>query len=317
MLNVIGRRMRATPRARLTITGTNADVGDEKGALALSRQRAETIRKYFTDVWGIDSKRLTVKARNLPADPSVVDNPEGQEENRRVELASDDPSITEPIRREEIVYNASLAALDFIPTVSAPNGIDRWSIDARQGNRVLFSAADRGATIPASWRWDLKGDQFGRQNAPLHVTFTVHDATAQEKTVTRDLAINTLTIEQKRQEKIGDVLVNRTKLILFDFDKANISKRNRDIINEVSKSVTSNSKVTILGYTDRIGTPEYNLSLSQQRAESARAAFGKTLDNVRVETKGLGSSQLLFPNDTPEGRFFCRMVVVIIESPAK
>jgi len=59
------------------------------------------------------------------------------------------------------------------------------------------------------------------------------------------------------------------------------------------------------------------VKLSQQRADAVRAAFGKTLDNVNVTTRGVGSTQLLFPNDTPEGRFYCRMVQVIIETPVE
>ena len=73
----------------------------------------------------------------------------------------------------------------------------------------------------------------------------------------------------------------------------------------------------IVGFTDILGEEEYNRKLSEQRAEAVRAAFGSALDNIEVTTRGLGSSQLLFSNDTPEGRFYCRMVQVYIETPAE
>ncbi|MDH7515223.1 MAG: OmpA family protein, partial [Bacteroidota bacterium] len=314
MLNIIGRRLRDNPRAKITLTGTNADYGVERGATALSRQRAETIKSYFTDVWNIDSRRITVRARNLPQDPSVVELPEGQEENRRVEITSDDPSIIAPIPRDEIEYEASLAGIEIIPAVDAPNGIDRWSLNVVQAGKSLFSR-EQGGPVPSSFSWTFEGDAFKRESAPVSVSLYVRDRIGQERTAQKQVVVNTFTLERKRQERIGDVLVNRSRLILFDFNKATISPRNKAIITEVSKSITPTSRVKIYGYTDRLGDAEYNVRLSQQRADAVRAEFGARLTNIPVESVGLGSSQLLFPNDTPEGRIFCRMVVVIIETP--
>ncbi|MBN1449295.1 MAG: OmpA family protein, partial [Bacteroidetes bacterium] len=315
MLNVIGRRLKDTPTARITLTGTNADVGDEKGATALSRRRAETVKTYFTDVWGIESRRIDVKARNLPVDPSAVDDERGQEENRRVEITSNNESIIGPIRRDELEYNASLAGLVFEPKLQAPNGIERWSLAVKQGEQVLFSKESTGTPPDPVYSWDFSGDVFARTNDPLQVTLFVRDRKKQEANARKTVAMNTLTLERKREERIGDVRINRSKLILFDFDKATVSARNRSIIEEVSESITPNSRVSIVGYTDAMGDAEYNVRLSQQRAEAVRRAFGNTLNNVAVTTQGVGSTQLLFSNDTPAGRFYCRMVQVIIETP--
>jgi hypothetical protein len=37
--------------------------------------------------------------------------------------------------------------------------------------------------------------------------------------------------------------------------------------------------------------------------------------NIRHE--GVGESTLLYPNDSPEGRFYCRTVQVLIETPRR
>ncbi|MCZ7557867.1 MAG: OmpA family protein [Bacteroidia bacterium] len=317
MLNVIGRRMLERPNAKITLTGTNSGAGAERNNTTLSKQRAETVRDYFVNTWGIESRRITVRSRNLPVDPSAVDDPRGQEENRRVEITSATEEIIAPIRRDEIAYSTSLDALLLKPSVDAPNGVERWLLQVSQGPRSLFSQSGTGSAPAASYRWDFEGEALVRSGEALKVELLVRDRRAQEEDVPVNIALNTLTLERKQEERIGDVRVNRIKLILFDYDKATVSKRNLDIIDEVTESITPTSRVAINGYTDALGDAEYNMGLSQQRAEAVKASFGAKLANVEVTTKGLGSTPLLFPNDTPEGRFYCRMVQVIIETPVQ
>jgi outer membrane protein OmpA-like peptidoglycan-associated protein len=269
------------------------------------------------NVWGIHARRITVRSRNLPVDPSAVDDPRGQEENRRVEITSTTDDIIAPIQRDEIAYNASLNALLLKPDVDAPNGVERWLLQATQGPRVMFNQSGSGNPPAPSYQWDIDGDTFRSDNQPLKFELLVRDRRAQEERVQLEIAMNTLTLERKREERIGDIRVSRIKLILFDFDKSTVSRRNMAVIDDVSESITPTSRVSIIGYTDAVGDSEYNLRLSQQRADAVRAAFGATLSNVAVSSKGVGSTQLLFPNDTPEGRFYCRMVQVIVETPVE
>jgi flagellar motor protein MotB len=102
LLNIVGARLKQLPQARLTITGCVSNVGEEQGNLALARRRAEAVRDYLVRVWGIDSSRLVLRARLLPAAPSNPATPEGQEENRRVELSSATWELLAPVRLAEI-----------------------------------------------------------------------------------------------------------------------------------------------------------------------------------------------------------------------
>ena len=65
-----------------------------------------------------------------------------------------------------------------------------------------------------------------------------------------------------------------------------------------------------MGYTDRTGNLEYNQKLAEQRGVSAQKSLGR--DNAKVT--GLGSSKLLYNNDFPEGRFYCRTVNIIVKT---
>ncbi|HEX5316550.1 MAG TPA: hypothetical protein VFX22_07865, partial [Candidatus Kapabacteria bacterium] len=76
--------------------------GREGGALAetLARNRAETIRDYLASVWGIPNDRLRTTTSVSPHNPSSTEYAEGFEENRRVELSSNDDRILAPIVHE-------------------------------------------------------------------------------------------------------------------------------------------------------------------------------------------------------------------------
>lgn len=97
ILNVIGARLVAYPKAILTITGCNSNTGEEKGNLKLSQGRAIRVQEYLTSVWKISPNRLTVKAKNLPMKASAGVAEASQAENRRVELTSTEAGILKPV----------------------------------------------------------------------------------------------------------------------------------------------------------------------------------------------------------------------------
>ena len=69
--------------------------------------------------------------------------------------------------------------------------------------------------------------------------------------------------------------------------------------------------MTITGYTDRIGKDDYNLRLSQRRADQT----AKELESTEASVTGLGETIELHNNDLPEGRFYSRTVTIIVETP--
>lgn len=62
-------------------------------------------------------------------------------------------------------------------------------------------------------------------------------------------------------------------------------------------------QIEIGGHTDSQGSEEFNRKLSQQRAESVRAALvGLGIDQAAVTAKGFGEAEPIASNDTSEGR---------------
>ena len=93
--------------------------------------------------------------------------------------------------------------------------------------------------------------------------------------------------------------------ILFDFDKANINPVSFPILDEVVEYLKDNPdvKMEIQGHTDGKGTAEYNIRLSEKRADSVKKYLvEKGISADRLETKGFGLSKPIVPNDTDENR---------------
>jgi len=82
---------------------------------------------------------------------------------------------------------------------------------------------------------------------------------------------------------------------LFAFDSADLQPS--EILAKLATLLKRNPKATftIEGYTDSIGTDEYNLDLSQRRAEAVKQYLVQTLaiDPNRIKTRGYGASKFI------------------------
>jgi outer membrane protein OmpA-like peptidoglycan-associated protein len=66
---------------------------------------------------------------------------------------------------------------------------------------------------------------------------------------------------------------------------------------------TPNATILIEGHTDNTGSPAQNNLLSQQRAISiAKYLIEKGITAMRIQTKGLGSTQPIADNTNEAGR---------------
>lgn len=65
----------------------------------------------------------------------------------------------------------------------------------------------------------------------------------------------------------------RTYLVFFDWDRADLSQRARDIIGEAVRNSTRipHTRIEVTGHADNTGTPAYNQQLSLRRAQAVTA----------------------------------------------
>jgi outer membrane protein OmpA-like peptidoglycan-associated protein len=91
----------------------------------------------------------------------------------------------------------------------------------------------------------------------------------------------------------------------FDFDKSNIRKDARPVLDEAVNVLQHEGEVTVIaeGHTDSKGTDEYNLKLSRRRAQAVRDYLvSHGIAASRIRTEGFGESKPVASNDTEDGR---------------
>ncbi len=314
MLNIVGKRMREHPTATLTLSGCNSNESSEKNNLALSQKRAETVKNYLVNTWGIAASRIELKSRNLPANPSNINKEEGIAENRRVELASNDPFIIAPLVTRDTTRISTPPIVRFRSEVDAQAGVGAYSISATQDNRLIQSLNGKG-DVPEHLDWNLEDNSttMPRKETPLNYVLRVTDREGQEFTTqAQQIPVEQITIEKKRRERMGDKEIDRYTLMSFGFSQAEVEADNQRYIESIRKELSPDASVRIVGSTDTMGDEDFNLNLSQQRAKSV----ANVLKAPHAEVRGVGEVSM-FDNSLPEGRFYNRTVRLTIETPVQ
>lgn len=97
---------------------------------------------------------------------------------------------------------------------------------------------------------------------------------------------------------VPTVSPTRNYLVFFDWDRADLSTRARQIVAEAAAATTRTqvTRIEVDGYTDRSGTPAYNQGLSIRRGQAVAAELVR--DGVRqsdISVVGHGETNPLIP----------------------
>lgn len=117
-------------------------------------------------------------------------------------------------------------------------------------------------------------------------------------------------------ERVGEgIKITFDSGILFATDSYAIQPVGKTNIESLAKILNKYSDTNILieGDTDDQGTDEYNLKLSERRAQAvADYLKGQSVVGSRISTVGLGESNPVTPNETASGRQQNRRVEIAI-----
>jgi outer membrane protein OmpA-like peptidoglycan-associated protein len=127
------------------------------------------------------------------------------------------------------------------------------------------------------------------------------------------------TVNEGGNRKQGIVTLNAD--VLFAFDSAKLNARAGDLINQARAILTAKADpaqpVSVIGYTDSKGTPTYNRTLSQRRADAAAKALrAGDLGSIKLQVSGRGEADPVALNstgsgaDNPRGRALNRRVEI-------
>jgi len=103
--------------------------------------------------------------------------------------------------------------------------------------------------------------------------------------------------------------------VLFDFNKYTLRPGAREKLAKISGIILAHPglKLEVDGYTDSIGSDEYNLKLSDQRADAVRGYIvGQGLSAENIASKGFGKENPVASNDNAAGRQQNRRVELVV-----
>lgn len=112
--------------------------------------------------------------------------------------------------------------------------------------------------------------------------------------------------------ELRDDRIEIQQKVFFDSGKATIQQRSFGLLEQVTALLAENpqvKKVRIEGHTDDVGSDDFNLELSQDRAEAVRNFLVEQgISPERLEAQGFGSGQPLLPNTSNRNRTINRRV---------
>lgn len=305
-LAIIAARMAKFQSAKLTIGAITSNTKLDRGA-ELARARAEEVRSALEEL-GVEPNRMSLvldqafypltKASDTSQRRLALD------ENQRVEIHSTVPDILDPITlgtREISVTPRRLRIVDS----AAASGLRVVQRQLAVGERtVLLGNDDPLRDVPE----DVSIQPMIEHAHEDHIAVRVNarDSAGSEVSETRQIPIEQSLDSRWRNERSGDVVIERYGLVLFDFNEAKLSDHHRRIIEIIRSRITPETMVSVIGTTDLMGGDAYNRELSLRRARQIARALGIN----RVSVDGLGETSPVFPNALPEGRASNRTVIV-------
>lgn len=195
----------------------------------------------------------------------------------------------------------------------------RRSTAAAEGQLVLpdnlsnrkISSGDRAELLDARERLISVLDENGRTTAPeaaasAQVLYDCWVEQAEESLQRDDLKAcrDGFQTEISRVEAavaaaaVPAVIEPTAYLTFFDLNSAELSPQALEVVAQAADVAIANpdTLITVTGFTDTTGSPQYNLRLSERRAETvATAMVSRGVDPARIMTEGVGENNLLVP----------------------
>lgn len=198
---------------------------------------------------------------------------------------------------------------------------DQAKVEAERSEREAALSRQREAQAQAEAERARANEERAKANEGLarseaeSARLQAEQAKRERDQAQQRLFISLSEILETRREARG--LIVSLSDVLFDFNKATLKPGAREKLSKLAGILLAypgNYRMEIEGHTDSIGSEEYNLRLSQSRAESVRDYLAQAgLPSSRIiATRGMGKSQPVADNSTAAGRQVNRRVELII-----
>jgi outer membrane protein OmpA-like peptidoglycan-associated protein len=317
LLNIVGLRMKRLPQATLAIGGYRNGRETDR---SLAKRRAEAIRRYLVDAWGIAPRRLTTTGGGLPASPARENVAEGFEENARAHVVPSDPNVTGPVIRNHIKRVANPPSLVFYPRAEAEAPLRSWRLDVMLDTTIWRRFEGEGVP-PDSIVWDWRSNERELPSIPMRLGYelSLEDTTGQRASTPRlEIKVEYRSLKQKLEHRRNDTVIESYSLLLFNFDSPSVSPADQELLRAIGGTIHEPTAVVrITGFTDSLGLESHNRELAMRRAtETARILQELTPRGTTIIVDPNGGERERFPYGTPEGRSHNRTVIIEVRRPA-
>lgn len=314
VLNIIGERMKKFSQTTVVLRGT-ADPVTEGGDCALAQRRARAVKAYLVEQWRIAEERITIEQAAADCQPHSLTESlqdEGYSENRRVEILSPDGRVLEPLlcKRYSEVQDITPPVLELDPTGSSLENISAWRVEARQETQPIFS--DKGNGAPEKRQHTIAPEQAValQDKSDIAIRLIVANSNGTEAESIQRIPV---------QRDTNDIEIHRMSLILFDVSQDIIKESAKTEIMSFLANLGADDKVTVTGFTDKLGIDEENHKLAERRAQVI-CEFIRQFAPTATIVGCTGVAYTTFPAHitsygTPEERFLSRTVQIEIQRP--
>jgi outer membrane protein OmpA-like peptidoglycan-associated protein len=135
---------------------------------------------------------------------------------------------------------------------------------------------------------------------------------------------DTQALREKLKEQLNAILQTRDTArglivnmsdVLFDFNKATLKPEAREKLARMSGLLLAypTLHLSVEGHTDSVGSDEYNMKLSERRADSVREYLASNgIGESNIQAVGMGKANPVASNDTAAGRQQNRRVEMVV-----
>jgi OOP family OmpA-OmpF porin len=136
---------------------------------------------------------------------------------------------------------------------------------------------------------------------------------------TADKGVSLATTDQQQIENIDNYEQVKTATVLFRFNRANLTDDDKQQLDSLAQtfSTLKHYAIEVKGFTDKTGSQQYNLELSQRRADAVVRYLTENskVPLVKIHVLGFGEDEPAAANDTSAGRKENRRVEIRVMAP--
>jgi outer membrane protein OmpA-like peptidoglycan-associated protein len=299
---------------------------EAREAIAIARAQgadhyaADTMQKAAVDMQNADGFYISKNIKQL--DTEAREATQMAEDARRISIVKENEEATQAekdasaAREAEAQRQASLEAQRAADEAQRRARAEAEASSAQQQKQEALLAMAQARTAQQEADAARAAAEAEQAKLAQEKAAAVSDREQAEKDAQalRERLKDQLNAILQTRDTARGLIVNMSD-VLFDFNQASLKPGAREKLAKMSGILLAypTLRLSVEGHTDSIGTDEYNMTLSQRRADAVRDYLASNgIDAASIQAVGMGKADPVTSNDTAEGRQQNRRVEMVV-----